>query len=67
MGSVLILVLASAIPYILTADVELYSDKYDDIDATAILNDDVQREAYYACFVESGPCLTDAAVFFKGT
>ncbi|XP_043277880.1 allergen Tha p 1-like [Venturia canescens] len=66
MSGSLILFLALAIPYIVTADVELYSDKYDDIDAIAILNDDVQREQYYGCFMDTAPCLSEGAAYFKG-
>ncbi|XP_015516355.2 uncharacterized protein LOC107221751 [Neodiprion lecontei] len=45
---------------------ELYPDKYDDVNATEILQNDRLRNQYYKCFIGSGPCITADAVFFKG-
>lgn len=48
------------------ADEELYSDKYDYIDPREILNNDRLRAEYYNCFMDTGPCVTPDAAFFKG-
>jgi len=45
---------------------ELYPDQYDDIDAANILENDKLRNQYYNCFMETSPCLTADAKFFKG-
>ncbi|XP_011502677.1 PREDICTED: ejaculatory bulb-specific protein 3-like [Ceratosolen solmsi marchali] len=42
-----------------------YSDAYDDLDVDVILKDDAERDRYYACFMDTGPCHTAAAHFFK--
>ncbi|XP_018301431.1 ejaculatory bulb-specific protein 3-like [Mycetomoellerius zeteki] len=44
---------------------ELYSDRYDYIDADSILQNDKLREQYYSCFMETAPCVTADAKFFK--
>ena len=59
----LILVLAVSVAF--TA-AELYSDQYDDIDVEGILADDVRREQFYNCFMDTGECMTPAATYFKG-
>lgn len=43
-----------------------YDDKYDDIDAKAILEDSKQRNEWYNCLMKTGPCLTPEAQFFGG-
>ncbi|XP_001601446.1 ejaculatory bulb-specific protein 3 [Nasonia vitripennis] len=48
-----------------TASDQKYSGQYDDLDVEAILKNDEERERYYACFMDTGPCHTEAAVFFK--
>lgn len=45
---------------------EFYSDKYDDIDIVTLLENDRMREQYYNCFMNTGPCVTADAKFFKG-
>jgi len=45
---------------------ELYSDQYDDIDVSSILQNDKLRNQYYNCFMETSPCLTADAKFAKG-
>jgi len=45
---------------------ELYSDQYDDIDVESILQNDKLRNQYYNCFMETSPCITADAKFFKG-
>jgi len=45
---------------------ELYSDKYDNIDLKGILGDEKLRVEYYKCFIDTGPCNTEASKFFKG-
>ena len=46
--------------------VELYSDKYDYVNADEVLANDRLREQYYECFMDTGPCVTPDAKFFKG-
>ncbi|XP_058799836.1 ejaculatory bulb-specific protein 3-like [Phymastichus coffea] len=43
-----------------------YDSKYDDLDVEAILHNDAERNIYYACFMDTGPCPNEAAIFFKG-
>jgi len=38
------------------ADEELYSDRFDNVDIHAILQNDDLREQYYKCFMEIEPC-----------
>jgi len=45
---------------------ELYSDRYDDIDVASILQNNKLRNRYYNCFMETSPCVTADAKFFKG-
>ncbi|KAG8041730.1 hypothetical protein G9C98_007034 [Cotesia typhae] len=47
------------------AEEKLYSDKYDHIDVDAILRNPRQRNGYYNCFAEMGPCVTADAKFFR--
>ncbi|XP_018046519.1 PREDICTED: ejaculatory bulb-specific protein 3-like [Atta colombica] len=44
---------------------ELYSDRYDHIDVKDILQNDKLRDQYYNCFMETAPCITADAKFFK--
>lgn len=44
---------------------ELYSDQYDDVDIKSILENDKLRQQYYNCTLETGPCVTADAKFFK--
>ncbi|XP_018394089.1 PREDICTED: ejaculatory bulb-specific protein 3-like [Cyphomyrmex costatus] len=44
---------------------ELYSDRYDHIDAEGILQNDKLRDQYFNCFMETAPCVTADAKFFK--
>ncbi|XP_026670030.1 ejaculatory bulb-specific protein 3-like [Ceratina calcarata] len=44
---------------------ELYSDKYDYIDADDILSNDRLREQYYKCFMDTGPCVTPDSKFMR--
>ena len=48
------------------AEEEMYSDKYDYVDAAGILANERLREQYYSCFIGSAPCATPDAKFFKG-
>jgi hypothetical protein len=65
------LVLAAAALHVLMmttgvlAEDKKYSDTYDDLDVDMILKDDAERDRYYACFMDTGPCHTEAALFFK--
>ncbi|XP_043491521.1 uncharacterized protein LOC122517172 [Polistes fuscatus] len=54
-----------AILSFVTADEELYSDKYDYIDPMEIVNNDRLRDQYYNCFMNTGPCVTPDAIYFK--
>ena len=51
----------------LAKETELYSDKFDFVNAEEILANDRLREQYYKCFMDLGPCVTADAKFFKGT
>lgn len=44
----------------------LYSSEFDHLDVDAILADDAERDRYYGCLMDTGPCHSAAAVFFKG-
>lgn len=44
-----------------------YSDKYDHLDVDAVLANDRLRTQYYKCMLDTGPCVTQDAIFFKGT
>lgn len=59
-----IVILISIALYVLAE--ELYSDQYDHIDVNNILNNDKLRNQYYECYMETGPCLTADAKYFKG-
>ncbi|KAI4490102.1 hypothetical protein M0804_004284 [Polistes exclamans] len=54
-----------AISSFVTADEELYSDKYDYIDPMEIVKNDRLRDQYYNCFMNTGPCVTPDAIYFK--
>jgi len=45
---------------------ELYSDKYDHMDVSSILQNDKLRDQYYNCFMGTSPCTTADAKFLKG-
>ena len=45
---------------------EIYSDKYDYVNVDDILSNERIRTQYYNCFLETSPCLTPDAKFFKG-
>ncbi|EGI64541.1 Putative odorant-binding protein A10 [Acromyrmex echinatior] len=45
---------------------ELYSDKYDNIDLTSILQNDKLRIEYFNCYLQKELCLTEDAKFFRG-
>lgn len=45
---------------------EKYSDKYDHINVDEILKNEQLRSIYYKCFLDTGPCKTADARFFKG-
>ena len=47
------------------AETKKYSAQFDDLDVSAILSNEEERNRYYACFMDTGPCHTEAAVFFK--
>ncbi|XP_058799873.1 uncharacterized protein LOC131669181 [Phymastichus coffea] len=44
---------------------ERYPDKYDHLDVDAILENDRLRNQYYKCFLDTAPCVTADAIFFK--
>ncbi|XP_012533222.1 ejaculatory bulb-specific protein 3 [Monomorium pharaonis] len=62
--SCIIMIISLALMYVV-AEEELYSDQYDDIDAASILQNDKLRDQYYACIMETMPCVTADAKFFK--
>ncbi|KYN42162.1 Putative odorant-binding protein A10 [Trachymyrmex septentrionalis] len=44
---------------------EFYSDQYDNVDISRILQNDKLREEYYNCYMETGPCPTEDAKYFQ--
>ncbi|XP_029162634.1 ejaculatory bulb-specific protein 3-like [Nylanderia fulva] len=44
---------------------ELYTDQYDDIDVKNILSNEKLRLQYYNCYMDTGPCITSDAKFFR--
>ncbi|XP_011872329.1 PREDICTED: ejaculatory bulb-specific protein 3-like [Vollenhovia emeryi] len=44
---------------------ELYSDRYDDVDVSSILQNDKKRAEYYGCLMDTSPCITGDAKFLK--
>ncbi|XP_018301390.1 ejaculatory bulb-specific protein 3-like [Mycetomoellerius zeteki] len=44
---------------------ELYSDRYDKVNAEDILQNNRLRDQYYNCFMEKASCVTADAKFFK--
>lgn len=68
MGSpVLLVAMCAAAVAMVAGEVELYSDKYDYVDVDGILSNDRIRNQYYNCFLDTAPCLTPDAKFFRGT
>nr|ALG36155.1 chemosensory protein 2 [Sclerodermus sp. MQW-2015] len=55
----------ATIAFVCGQEEELYSDRYDYIDADDILKNERLRNQYYKCFYGSGPCVTADAKFFK--
>nr|QGW50248.1 chemosensory protein 1 [Chouioia cunea] len=51
---------------VVRAEDKKYDSKYDNLDVEAILQNDAERNIYYACFMDTGPCPNEAAIFFKG-
>ncbi|XP_012217907.1 ejaculatory bulb-specific protein 3 [Linepithema humile] len=62
--SFVVILISIALVYVL-AEEELYSDKYDDVNIANILQNNKLREQYYKCFMDTGPCITGDAKFFK--
>ena len=44
---------------------EMYSDKYDYVNTKEILGNRRFRVQYWKCFMDTAPCLTQDAKFFK--
>ncbi|KAL0105386.1 hypothetical protein PUN28_016799 [Cardiocondyla obscurior] len=61
--SYIVTIISMALVYVLAED--LYSDQYDYVDATSIVQNDKLREQYVKCYMETGPCVTADAKFFK--
>ena len=55
-----------AVTYVSAAPSELYSDKYDFVNIDEILSNDRIRKQYSKCYLNTGPCVTPDAKFFKG-
>ncbi|KZC11655.1 Ejaculatory bulb-specific protein 3 [Dufourea novaeangliae] len=55
----------SAVLVVAFAEEEMYSSKYDDIDIEEILANTKLREQYLKCYLETGPCVTADAKYFK--
>lgn len=45
---------------------EFYDNRYDDVNVDDILANNKLRQQYYKCFMETAPCLTGDAKFFRG-
>ncbi|XP_014467207.1 PREDICTED: ejaculatory bulb-specific protein 3-like [Dinoponera quadriceps] len=60
----IVAIIGIALVSVLTAE-ELYSDKYDDIDVSGILENERLRNEYYSCFMDQGPCPTENMKFYK--
>lgn len=63
----IVAIIGIALAIVVTAEEELYSDKYDDIDVNEILTNDRLREEYYECFIGRAPCTTATMKFYKST
>ncbi|XP_066603692.1 putative odorant-binding protein A10 [Prorops nasuta] len=63
----IILFIASVILVALAEKIQLYTDKYDHIDADAILENERLRNQYLNCYLGSGPCLSPDAKFLRDT
>ncbi|XP_015592534.1 ejaculatory bulb-specific protein 3 [Cephus cinctus] len=63
---IVLLVATVAVAIVSSENVELYSDKYDYVNADEILANDRLRDQYFNCFTGAGPCLTPDAKFFGG-
>ncbi|KAL0101466.1 hypothetical protein PUN28_018948 [Cardiocondyla obscurior] len=45
---------------------ETYSTRYDNVDIDGVLSNEKLRMQYYNCFMDTAPCKTADAKFFKG-
>lgn len=63
--SMLLAILLATLVFV-CADEEKFDSKYDDIDADEILANPKLRNQYVKCFLETGPCITADAKYFKG-
>lgn len=45
---------------------EKYSNKYDDIDIKAVLDNPRSRNQYLGCITDTSPCITGSARYLKG-
>jgi len=45
---------------------ELYPDRYDNLDISALLNNETLRTEYYNCFMEIAPCKTPEQAEISG-
>jgi len=48
------------------AEEELYSDRYDNVDVRAVLQNEELREGYYKCFMGIEPCKTPEQAMITG-
>ena len=61
----LLAVLLTTVLVLVFAEEEQYTSKYDDIDVHAILANSKLRNQYLNCYLETGPCVTADAKYFK--
>ena len=61
----LLAVLLTSVLVLVFAEEEQYTSKYDDIDVHAILANSKLRNQYLKCYLETGPCVTADAKYFK--
>nr|ALG36154.1 chemosensory protein 1 [Sclerodermus sp. MQW-2015] len=62
-----ILTIFSIILIAFAEKIELYSNKYDHIDADTILSNERLRNQYLNCYLGSGSCITPDARFLRDT
>lgn len=62
----LLLTIAAVVLTCVFAEEDFYSNRYDDVDIEGILANEKLRLQYYNCFMDTAPCKTADAKFFKG-
>ena len=63
--TLLAVLLTTVLLLVFAEEEEQYTSKYDDIDVHAILANPKLRNQYLNCYLETGPCVTADAKYFK--